>query len=137
MDVNPRGWVGTLFLPLPAPPSPPSPAHRSQPNKAVLFHQSTHNPTKLNCSTSQLTTQQRSTSQLTTQQRLSCTIPPVNTVPYLSTHTAYRYKIHFFYSIIWGGYDHTAKWIQENLIFRRFCCCFKLAKRLKNCQMSS
>ena len=27
-----------------------------------------------------------------------------------------------------GGYGHTGKWIQENTIFMRFCCCFKLSK---------
>ena len=31
--------------------------------------------------------------------------------------------------IILGGYGHIGKWIQENIIFMRFCCCFKLSKK--------
>ena len=31
--------------------------------------------------------------------------------------------------IIFGGYGHIGKWIQENIIFMRFCCCFKLSKK--------
>ena len=34
--------------------------------------------------------------------------------------------------MIWGGgggYGHTGKWIQENIIFMRFCSCFKLSKK--------
>ena len=31
--------------------------------------------------------------------------------------------------IILGGYGHTGKWIQENIIFMRLCCCFKLSKK--------
>ena len=34
-----------------------------------------------------------------------------------------------FFFIILGGYGHTGKWIQENIIFMRFCCCFKLSKK--------
>ena len=33
--------------------------------------------------------------------------------------------------IILGGYGHTEKWIQENIIFMRFCCCFKLSKKIE------
>ena len=51
---------------------------------------------------------------------------PVNA--YLLTHTVYQYKMHFFF-IILGGYGHTGKWIQENIIFMRFCCCFILSKK--------
>ena len=36
---------------------------------------------------------------------------------------------YFFLSIILGGYGHIGKWIQENIIFMRFCCCFKLNKK--------
>ena len=39
------------------------------------------------------------------------------------------WKYRFF--IILGGYGHTGKWIQENIIFMRFCCCFKLSKTEK------
>ena len=31
--------------------------------------------------------------------------------------------------LIWGRYGHTGKCIQENLIFMRFCCCFKLEQK--------
>ena len=44
-------------------------------------------------------------------------------------------KYRFF--IILRGYGHIGKWTQENIIFMRFCYCFKLAKRLKNCWTSS
>ena len=37
----------------------------------------------------------------------------------------------FFFSIILGGYGRTGKWIQENIIFMRFCCCFKLSKMIE------
>ena len=33
--------------------------------------------------------------------------------------------------IILGRYGHTGKWIQENIIFMRFCCCFKLSKKIE------
>ena len=46
---------------------------------------------------------------------------------YLSTHTVYQYKIQFFFNYF-RGYGHIGKWIQENIIFLRFCCCFKLSK---------
>ena len=46
---------------------------------------------------------------------------------YLSTHTVYQYKK--FKNHYFGGYGHTGKWIQENIIFMRFCCCFKLSKK--------
>ena len=49
---------------------------------------------------------------------------------YLSTHTVYQYEIykksHYF-----GGYGHIEKWIQGNIIFMRFCCCFKLSKNIE------
>ena len=32
--------------------------------------------------------------------------------------------------IILGGYGHIGKWIQENIIFMRFCC-FKLSKKIQ------
>ena len=35
-----------------------------------------------------------------------------------------------FFSIILGGYGHIGKWIQENIIFMRFCC-FKLSKKFE------
>ena len=38
-------------------------------------------------------------------------------------------KYFFFFLIILGGYGHIGKWIQENIIFMRFCCCFKLRKK--------
>ena len=58
---------------------------------------------------------------------------------YLSTHPVYRYKIQLLllFFIILGGYGHTRKWMQGNIIFMRFCCYFKLAERLKNCLLSS
>ena len=31
--------------------------------------------------------------------------------------------------IILGRYGHTGKWIQENIVFMRFCFCFKLSKK--------
>ena len=42
--------------------------------------------------------------------------------------TGIKYRV---FSIILGGKNHTAKWIQENIIFRRFCCCFKLSKKIE------
>ena len=33
--------------------------------------------------------------------------------------------------IILGRYGHTGKWIQENIIFVRFCRCFKLSKKIE------
>ena len=50
---------------------------------------------------------------------------------YLSTHTVCQCKIQFFFLIILGGYGHIGKWIQENTIFMRFCCCFKLSKKIE------
>ena len=38
-------------------------------------------------------------------------------------------SIKFIKIIIWGGYGQTGKWIQENIIWLRFCCCFKLSKK--------
>ena len=40
-------------------------------------------------------------------------------------------SIKFLKIIILGGYGHTGKWIQENVIFMRFCCCFKLSKKIE------
>ena len=37
----------------------------------------------------------------------------------------------FFYFFFGGGYGHTGKWIQENIIFMRFCCCFKISKKIE------
>ena len=47
---------------------------------------------------------------------------------YLPTHTVYQYKI-YKKIIILGGYGHTGKCIQENIIFMKFCCCFKLSEK--------
>ena len=49
---------------------------------------------------------------------------------YLSTHTVYLYK-NFKKSLFWGGYGHTGKWIQENIIFMRFCCCVEQSKKIE------
>ena len=43
--------------------------------------------------------------------------------------TSIKYSCCF--SIILGGYSRTGKWIQENIIFMRFCCCFKLNKKIE------
>ena len=51
-------------------------------------------------------------------------------ISYLSTKTVYRYKI-FLKIIILGGCGHIAKWIEESIIFMRFCCCFKLRKKIE------
>ena len=48
---------------------------------------------------------------------------------YLSTHTVHQHKILLFF-IILGGYGLSGKWIQENIIFMRFCC-FKLSKKIE------
>ena len=32
--------------------------------------------------------------------------------------------------LYFGGYGHIEKRIQENIIFMRFCCCFKLSKKI-------
>ena len=48
---------------------------------------------------------------------------------YLSTHTVYQYKIHFFHYL--GGNGLKGKLIQENIIFMRFCCCFELSEKIK------
>ena len=47
-----------------------------------------------------------------------------------TTHTVYQYKI-ISKIIIWWGYGHIGKWIQENIIFMRFWCCFKLSKMIE------
>ena len=39
--------------------------------------------------------------------------------------------IKYSFYIILGGYGHTGKWIQENLTFMRFCCCFTLSKKIE------
>ena len=36
-----------------------------------------------------------------------------------------------FLKIILGGYGHMGKWVRENIIFMRFCCCFKLSKKIE------
>ena len=38
-------------------------------------------------------------------------------------------NIKYIFFINLGGYGHIGKWIQENIIFVRFCCCFKLSKK--------
>ena len=38
-------------------------------------------------------------------------------------------SIKYSFFIIWGGYGQIGKWIQENIIFMSFCCCFKLSKK--------
>ena len=53
------------------------------------------------------------------------------TQAYLSTRTVYQYKIQGFFSIILGRYGHIGKWIEENIIFMRFCCCFKLSEKIE------
>ena len=30
-----------------------------------------------------------------------------------------------------GGYGHIGKWIQEDTIFMRVCCCFKWSKKIE------
>ena len=50
-------------------------------------------------------------------------------IPYLSTHAVYQHKIQLFH--YFGGYGHTGKWIQENIIFMRFCWCFQLSKKIE------
>ena len=52
----------------------------------------------------------------------------LDVVTCLSTHTVYQYKIPFFFYYL-GGYGRTGKWIQENTIFMRFCCCVKLCQK--------
>ena len=39
-------------------------------------------------------------------------------------------SIKYCFFIILGRYSHTGKWIQENIIFMRFCC-FKLSKKIE------
>ena len=69
-------------------------------------------------------------------QGLSSELLPLHTYQpiYLSTHipinpyTVYQYKILSFF---WGGGGvHIGKWIQENIIFMRFCC-FKLSQKIQ------
>ena len=50
------------------------------------------------------------------------------TCAHLSTYPVYWYKIKKKI-IIFGGYGHIRKWIQESIIIMRFCCCFKLSKK--------
>ena len=45
--------------------------------------------------------------------------------------------IKYSFYIILGGYGHTGKWIQENIIFMRFCCCFKLSKKTEKQPMNT
>ena len=40
-------------------------------------------------------------------------------------------KINKKITSFWGGYGHNGRWIQENIIFMRFCCCFKMSKKIK------
>ena len=40
-------------------------------------------------------------------------------------------SIKYSFYIILGGSGHTGKWIQENVIFMRVCCCFKLSKKIE------
>ena len=54
----------------------------------------------------------------------------------LSTRTVYRYKV-IFKNHYFGGYGHTGKWIQENIIFMRFRSCFKLRKKIQKLLTSS
>ena len=39
-------------------------------------------------------------------------------------------KYSLFFCHYFGGYGHIGKWIQENIIFMRFCC-FKLSKKIE------
>ena len=51
--------------------------------------------------------------------------------PIQFTSIKYRFFI-FFWGGGGGGYGHIGKWIQENtIIFMRFCCCFKLSKKIE------
>ena len=49
-------------------------------------------------------------------------------VTYLSTHTVYQFKVRKKNHRGRGGYGY-GKLIQENIIFMRFCDCFKLSKK--------
>ena len=41
-------------------------------------------------------------------------------------------SIKYSFSLFFGGeYGHTGKRIQENISFMRFCCCFKLSKKIQ------
>ena len=63
-------------------------------------------------------------------QRLSkVSVKAAEFTAYLSTRTVYQDKIHLFFSLFWGGFGHTGKWIQENIIFMQFC--FKLSKKIE------
>ena len=53
----------------------------------------------------------------------------IASLAYLSTHTVYWCKMSFFSPLFWGDMAILEKWIQENIIFMRFCCCFKLSKK--------
>ena len=55
---------------------------------------------------------------------------PVYMTPYMSTHTVYRYKIHFL-KLFGGDMAILEKGFGKNIIFMRFCCCFKLSKKVK------
>ena len=39
--------------------------------------------------------------------------------------------IKYSFFIILGGYGHVEKWIQQKIIFMRFCCCFKPNKKIQ------
>ena len=54
-------------------------------------------------------------------------------VTYLSTHTVYQFKVRkkIMGGGGGGGYGYIGKLIQENIIFMRFCDCFKLSKKIE------
>ena len=56
-------------------------------------------------------------------------------VPQLVLHTCPTYTSikYILKIIILGGYGPIGKWIQENIIFMRFCWCFKLSKKIEKC----
>ena len=57
-----------------------------------------------------------------------------HTHTHMHTHTHHTCQpiqftsIKYSFSLFGGEYGH-GKWIQENIIFMRFCCCFKLSKK--------
>ena len=67
------------------------------------------------------------TTELDHEQACGCFFCPL---PYLSTHTVYQYKIQFLLDL--GGIWPSRKIDTGNIIFMRFCCCFKLSKKIEN-----
>ena len=46
-------------------------------------------------------------------------------------HTCQPIQFTSIKSSLGGGYGHIGKCVQENTIFTRFCCCFKLSKKIE------